>query len=186
MLLFFNLMLFFLWQGYAAVHTIQRWSELNWASHWVVLASWVFYLLIRWSDPMFWPDYPTLVIVVPWWEHRPVGEVENCTMWGVFFLFIFFGHACTFIIWIWTYIPRVKRWVQSYCYLEWLTTLILTGVQRMWCSSVAGFSRVVATSFFTTGFLSHLCLWINVSLNINMVLVMVNDCHYRTMKQKSS
>lgn len=32
---------------YAAVHTIQRWSELNWASHWVALACWVFYLLIR-------------------------------------------------------------------------------------------------------------------------------------------
>lgn len=32
---------------YAAVHTIQRWSELNWASHWVVLTCWVFYLLIR-------------------------------------------------------------------------------------------------------------------------------------------
>ncbi|XP_075901988.1 protein-serine O-palmitoleoyltransferase porcupine-like isoform X2 [Nelusetta ayraudi] len=32
---------------YAAVHTIQRWSELNWASHWVALACWLFYLLIR-------------------------------------------------------------------------------------------------------------------------------------------
>ncbi|XP_008286782.1 protein-cysteine N-palmitoyltransferase porcupine-like [Stegastes partitus] len=33
-------------EGYAASHTIQRWSELNWASHWVVFASWVFYRLI--------------------------------------------------------------------------------------------------------------------------------------------
>lgn len=34
-------------QGYTAIHTIQRWSELNWASHWVVFASWVFYRLIQ-------------------------------------------------------------------------------------------------------------------------------------------
>ncbi|XP_026223914.1 protein-serine O-palmitoleoyltransferase porcupine-like [Anabas testudineus] len=34
-------------EGYAAIHTIQRWSELNWASHWVVFACWVFYHLIR-------------------------------------------------------------------------------------------------------------------------------------------
>ncbi|XP_073325792.1 protein-serine O-palmitoleoyltransferase porcupine-like [Pagrus major] len=34
-------------EGYAAIHTIQRWSELNWASHWVVFASWVFYRLIQ-------------------------------------------------------------------------------------------------------------------------------------------
>ncbi|KAK9515916.1 hypothetical protein VZT92_026514 [Zoarces viviparus] len=33
-------------EGYAAIHTIQRWSELNWASHWVVFACWVFYRLI--------------------------------------------------------------------------------------------------------------------------------------------
>nr|XP_057907768.1 protein-serine O-palmitoleoyltransferase porcupine-like isoform X1 [Doryrhamphus excisus]XP_057907769.1 protein-serine O-palmitoleoyltransferase porcupine-like isoform X1 [Doryrhamphus excisus] len=33
-------------EGYAAIHTIQRWSDLNWASHWVVFASWVFYRLI--------------------------------------------------------------------------------------------------------------------------------------------
>ncbi|XP_077436724.1 protein-serine O-palmitoleoyltransferase porcupine-like isoform X1 [Vanacampus margaritifer] len=33
-------------EGYAAIHTIQRWSELNWASHWVVFVSWVFYRLI--------------------------------------------------------------------------------------------------------------------------------------------
>uniref|UniRef100_A0A671TPL3 Porcupine O-acyltransferase n=1 Tax=Sparus aurata TaxID=8175 RepID=A0A671TPL3_SPAAU len=34
-------------EGYAALHTIQRWSELNWASHWVVFVSWVFYRLIQ-------------------------------------------------------------------------------------------------------------------------------------------
>ncbi|XP_034393192.1 protein-serine O-palmitoleoyltransferase porcupine-like isoform X3 [Cyclopterus lumpus] len=34
-------------EGYAALHTIQRWSELNWASHWVVFACWVFYRLIQ-------------------------------------------------------------------------------------------------------------------------------------------
>ncbi|XP_076022667.1 protein-serine O-palmitoleoyltransferase porcupine-like [Genypterus blacodes] len=33
-------------EGYAAIHTIQRWSELNWTSHWVVFACWVFYRLI--------------------------------------------------------------------------------------------------------------------------------------------
>ncbi|XP_068995399.1 protein-serine O-palmitoleoyltransferase porcupine-like isoform X4 [Embiotoca jacksoni] len=34
-------------EGYTAVHTIQRWSELNWAGHWVVFACWVFYRLIQ-------------------------------------------------------------------------------------------------------------------------------------------
>ncbi|XP_068454478.1 protein-serine O-palmitoleoyltransferase porcupine-like [Clinocottus analis] len=34
-------------EGYAAIHTIQRWSELNWASHWVVFACWIFYRLIQ-------------------------------------------------------------------------------------------------------------------------------------------
>ncbi|KAJ4933918.1 hypothetical protein JOQ06_006727 [Pogonophryne albipinna] len=33
-------------EGYTAIHTVQRWSELNWASHWVMLACWVFYRLI--------------------------------------------------------------------------------------------------------------------------------------------
>ncbi|XP_057711666.1 protein-serine O-palmitoleoyltransferase porcupine-like [Corythoichthys intestinalis] len=33
-------------EGYAAIHTIQRWSDLNWASHWVVFVSWIFYRLI--------------------------------------------------------------------------------------------------------------------------------------------
>ncbi|CAL9703614.1 unnamed protein product [Knipowitschia caucasica] len=27
-------------EGYAAVHTLQRWSELHWTSHWIVLLSW--------------------------------------------------------------------------------------------------------------------------------------------------
>ncbi|XP_059189966.1 protein-serine O-palmitoleoyltransferase porcupine-like [Centropristis striata] len=34
-------------EGYAAIHTIQRWSELNWAGHWVVFTCWVFYRLIQ-------------------------------------------------------------------------------------------------------------------------------------------
>ncbi|XP_071331294.1 protein-serine O-palmitoleoyltransferase porcupine-like isoform X2 [Trachinotus anak] len=34
-------------EGYAAIHTIQRWSELSWASHWVVFGCWVFYRLIQ-------------------------------------------------------------------------------------------------------------------------------------------
>ncbi|KAM9351359.1 protein-serine O-palmitoleoyltransferase porcupine-like [Symphorus nematophorus] len=34
-------------EGYTAIHTIQRWSELNWASHWVVFACWVFCRLIQ-------------------------------------------------------------------------------------------------------------------------------------------
>ncbi|XP_041860799.1 protein-serine O-palmitoleoyltransferase porcupine-like isoform X2 [Melanotaenia boesemani] len=34
-------------EGYTAIHTIQRWSELNWASHWVVFACWVLYRLIQ-------------------------------------------------------------------------------------------------------------------------------------------
>uniref|UniRef100_A0A3Q3WWZ4 Porcupine O-acyltransferase like n=1 Tax=Mola mola TaxID=94237 RepID=A0A3Q3WWZ4_MOLML len=33
-------------EGYKAIHTIHRWSELNWASHWVMFACWVFYRLI--------------------------------------------------------------------------------------------------------------------------------------------
>ncbi|XP_047453687.1 protein-serine O-palmitoleoyltransferase porcupine-like [Mugil cephalus] len=33
-------------EGFPAAHTIQRWSELNWASHWVVFVCWVFYRLI--------------------------------------------------------------------------------------------------------------------------------------------
>ncbi|KAF4072252.1 hypothetical protein AMELA_G00260930 [Ameiurus melas] len=33
-------------KGYLAGHTIQTWSELNWASHWVMLGCWVFYWLI--------------------------------------------------------------------------------------------------------------------------------------------
>ncbi|KAL7398048.1 hypothetical protein ABVT39_003459 [Epinephelus coioides] len=34
-------------EGYTAIHTIQRWSELNWASHWVVFTCWVFFRLIQ-------------------------------------------------------------------------------------------------------------------------------------------
>ncbi|XP_023283474.1 protein-serine O-palmitoleoyltransferase porcupine-like isoform X1 [Seriola lalandi dorsalis] len=34
-------------EGYAAIHTIQRWSDLSWASHWVVFGCWVFYRLIQ-------------------------------------------------------------------------------------------------------------------------------------------
>uniref|UniRef100_A0A3B4AYG9 Porcupine O-acyltransferase like n=1 Tax=Periophthalmus magnuspinnatus TaxID=409849 RepID=A0A3B4AYG9_9GOBI len=28
-------------QGYAAAHTLQRWSELHWTSHWIVILSWI-------------------------------------------------------------------------------------------------------------------------------------------------
>lgn len=34
-------------QGYRASHTIHRWAQLNWASHWVVVACWLFYRLIK-------------------------------------------------------------------------------------------------------------------------------------------
>uniref|UniRef100_A0A668AHH2 Porcupine O-acyltransferase like n=1 Tax=Myripristis murdjan TaxID=586833 RepID=A0A668AHH2_9TELE len=34
-------------EGYLASHTIQKWSELNWASHQVVFVCWVFYRLIQ-------------------------------------------------------------------------------------------------------------------------------------------
>lgn len=34
-------------EGYTAIHTIQRWSELNWASHWIVFTCWIFYRLIQ-------------------------------------------------------------------------------------------------------------------------------------------
>lgn len=27
-------------EGYAAIHTIQRWSELHWTSHWIILLNW--------------------------------------------------------------------------------------------------------------------------------------------------
>uniref|UniRef100_A0AAY4DTM2 Porcupine O-acyltransferase n=1 Tax=Denticeps clupeoides TaxID=299321 RepID=A0AAY4DTM2_9TELE len=33
-------------QGYMASHTIQKWAELNWASHWVMFGCWAFYWLI--------------------------------------------------------------------------------------------------------------------------------------------
>uniref|UniRef100_A0A3B4B0D0 Porcupine O-acyltransferase like n=1 Tax=Periophthalmus magnuspinnatus TaxID=409849 RepID=A0A3B4B0D0_9GOBI len=28
-------------EGYAAAHTLQRWSELHWTSHWIVILSWI-------------------------------------------------------------------------------------------------------------------------------------------------
>ncbi|XP_035242755.1 protein-serine O-palmitoleoyltransferase porcupine-like isoform X2 [Anguilla anguilla] len=34
-------------EGYVANHTIQKWTELSWASHWVTFGCWVFYRLIR-------------------------------------------------------------------------------------------------------------------------------------------
>ncbi|XP_023675142.1 protein-serine O-palmitoleoyltransferase porcupine isoform X1 [Paramormyrops kingsleyae] len=34
-------------EGYLANHTIQKWAELSWASHWVTFGCWVFYRLIR-------------------------------------------------------------------------------------------------------------------------------------------
>nr|XP_014350158.1 PREDICTED: protein-serine O-palmitoleoyltransferase porcupine [Latimeria chalumnae] len=34
-------------QGYGMSHTIRKWSELGWASHWVTFICWVFYRLIR-------------------------------------------------------------------------------------------------------------------------------------------
>ncbi|XP_030047908.1 protein-serine O-palmitoleoyltransferase porcupine [Microcaecilia unicolor] len=33
-------------QGYGMSHTIHKWSELSWASHWVTFGCWVFYRLI--------------------------------------------------------------------------------------------------------------------------------------------
>nr|XP_033779236.1 protein-serine O-palmitoleoyltransferase porcupine isoform X1 [Geotrypetes seraphini]XP_033779242.1 protein-serine O-palmitoleoyltransferase porcupine isoform X1 [Geotrypetes seraphini]XP_033779249.1 protein-serine O-palmitoleoyltransferase porcupine isoform X1 [Geotrypetes seraphini]XP_033779256.1 protein-serine O-palmitoleoyltransferase porcupine isoform X1 [Geotrypetes seraphini] len=33
-------------QGYGMSHTIYKWSELSWASHWVIFGCWVFYRLI--------------------------------------------------------------------------------------------------------------------------------------------
>ncbi|XP_039630103.1 protein-serine O-palmitoleoyltransferase porcupine-like isoform X2 [Polypterus senegalus] len=33
-------------EGYAPSYTIQKWSELSWASHWVTFGCWVFYRLI--------------------------------------------------------------------------------------------------------------------------------------------
>uniref|UniRef100_A0A8C5FPS3 Uncharacterized protein n=1 Tax=Gadus morhua TaxID=8049 RepID=A0A8C5FPS3_GADMO len=34
-------------QGYLASHTLRRWSELNWASHWAVCVCFLFYCLIK-------------------------------------------------------------------------------------------------------------------------------------------
>ncbi|KAM6976827.1 protein-serine O-palmitoleoyltransferase porcupine-like [Aplochiton taeniatus] len=34
-------------EGYVANHTIQTWSELNWAGHWLVFGCWVVYCLIK-------------------------------------------------------------------------------------------------------------------------------------------
>lgn len=33
-------------EGYSAIHTIRRWSELNWAGHWLVFACWILYLVL--------------------------------------------------------------------------------------------------------------------------------------------
>ncbi|XP_072770940.1 protein-serine O-palmitoleoyltransferase porcupine-like isoform X1 [Nerophis lumbriciformis] len=33
-------------EGYTAIHTIRRWSDLSWAGHWLLLVSWIFYRLI--------------------------------------------------------------------------------------------------------------------------------------------
>ncbi|KAJ8016375.1 hypothetical protein DPEC_G00006560 [Dallia pectoralis] len=33
-------------EGYVANHTIQKWSELGWASHWLVFGCWLFYRLL--------------------------------------------------------------------------------------------------------------------------------------------
>lgn len=38
----------FVWlQGFTALHTLHRWTQLHWASHWVVFTCWVFYRLIK-------------------------------------------------------------------------------------------------------------------------------------------
>ncbi|KAM9752443.1 protein-serine O-palmitoleoyltransferase porcupine-like [Menidia menidia] len=34
-------------EGFAAIHTIQRWSDLGWAGHWLLFACWVLYRLIQ-------------------------------------------------------------------------------------------------------------------------------------------
>uniref|UniRef100_A0A8C9W8B6 Protein-serine O-palmitoleoyltransferase porcupine n=1 Tax=Scleropages formosus TaxID=113540 RepID=A0A8C9W8B6_SCLFO len=34
-------------ESYLANHTIQKWTELSWASHWVMFGCWVFYRLIQ-------------------------------------------------------------------------------------------------------------------------------------------
>lgn len=34
-------------QGYGMSYTIRKWSELNWASHWVTLGCWVLACLLR-------------------------------------------------------------------------------------------------------------------------------------------
>uniref|UniRef100_A0A8C5HD74 Protein-serine O-palmitoleoyltransferase porcupine-like n=1 Tax=Gouania willdenowi TaxID=441366 RepID=A0A8C5HD74_GOUWI len=33
-------------ESYTAIHTIQRWSELNWASHWIVFLCWLLFLIL--------------------------------------------------------------------------------------------------------------------------------------------
>ena len=34
-------------QGYGMAYTIRKWSELNWASHWVTLGCWVLARLLH-------------------------------------------------------------------------------------------------------------------------------------------
>lgn len=34
-------------QGYGMAYTVRKWSELNWASHWVTLGCWVLARLLR-------------------------------------------------------------------------------------------------------------------------------------------
>ncbi|XP_044539841.1 protein-serine O-palmitoleoyltransferase porcupine-like, partial [Gracilinanus agilis] len=33
-------------QGYGMSHTVRKWSELGWASHWLTFSCWIFYRLI--------------------------------------------------------------------------------------------------------------------------------------------
>uniref|UniRef100_A0A8C5HCW0 Protein-serine O-palmitoleoyltransferase porcupine-like n=1 Tax=Gouania willdenowi TaxID=441366 RepID=A0A8C5HCW0_GOUWI len=49
----FSWSLYSTWSGfkgfklsYTAIHTIQRWSELNWASHWIVFLCWLLFLIL--------------------------------------------------------------------------------------------------------------------------------------------
>lgn len=44
--IFFNIICFYL-QGYGWEHTLSKWSQLNYASHWVALITFVFYWLIK-------------------------------------------------------------------------------------------------------------------------------------------
>ena len=49
-------------QGYDMSHTLSKWSSLNFASHWVVMATYLFYLLMWTFKYSYIVDFPEVVV----------------------------------------------------------------------------------------------------------------------------